>query len=66
MAMIESITEDGQVIVTDGWATNTTSCPNDWSCINFRSRTYNSLEEFYDYVQYNNGNVFLGYIYLLG
>lgn len=65
VAFIEEVTSDS-VTITEGWATNTTSCPNDWSCINFNMKTM-TLDEFYNsYGLYYTGNYnFSGYIYPL-
>lgn len=66
VAVIEDVT-DKNVTITEGWATNTGSCPNDWGCINFKSRTI-SLNEFYSsFGKYYNGKgySFNGYIYFL-
>ena len=65
VAFIEEVTNDS-VTITEGWATNTTSCPNDWSCINFNMKTM-TLDEFYNsYGPYYTGNYnFSGYIYPL-
>lgn len=66
VAVIENVT-DKNVTITEGWATNTGSCPNNWGCINFKSRTI-SLKEFYNsFGKYYNGKgySFNGYIYFL-
>ena len=65
VAFIEEVTNDS-VTITEGWATNTNSCPNDWSCINFNNKTM-TLDEFYDsYGPYYTGNYsFSGYIFPL-
>ncbi len=65
VAYIEDVT-DKSVTITEGWADNTTSCPNSWSCVNFKSNV-KSLEEFYSsYGPYYSGNYnFVGYIYTL-
>ena len=66
VAVIEDVT-DKNVTITEGWATNTGSCPNNWGCINFKSRTI-SLKEFYNsFGKYYNGKgySFNGYIYFL-
>ena len=65
VAFIEEVTSDS-VTITEGWATNTTSCPYDWNCINFNMKTM-SIDEFYDsYGPYYTGDYdFSGYIYPL-
>ena len=66
VAVIEDVT-DKNVTITEGWATNTSSCPNNWGCVNFKSRTI-SLKEFYNsFGKYYNGKrySFNGYIYFL-
>lgn len=65
VAFIESVTSDS-VTITEGWATNTNSCPNDWSCINFRNKTM-TLDEFYNsFGPYYSGSYdFSGYIFPL-
>lgn len=66
VAVIEDVT-DQKVTITEGWAKNTTSCPNNWNCINFNTKTI-SLDEYYNsYGKYYNGNSysFNGYIYFL-
>ena len=65
LAFVEEVTADS-VTITEGWANNTMSCPNDWSCINFNIKTM-SLDEFYNsYGPYYTGNYnFSGYIYPL-
>lgn len=65
VAFIEEVTSDS-VTITEGWATNTNSCPNDWSCINFRNRTM-TLDEFYNsFGPYYSGSYdFSGYIFPL-
>ena len=65
VAFIEEVTSDS-VTITEGWATNINSCPNDWNCINFNLKTM-SLDEFYNsYGPYYTGNYdFSGYIFPL-
>lgn len=69
VAMIESISSTGVVVVTEGWA-NGGSCPNSWGCVVFRSHTFNSLDELYNWINTYNNSVngnryrFLGYVYL--
>lgn len=65
VAFIEEVTNDS-VTITEGWATNTASCPNDWNCINFNMKTM-TLDEFYNsYGPYYTGNYnFSGYIFPL-
>ncbi len=65
VAIIEDVT-DRTVTVTEGWADNTTSCPNSWGCVNFRSKTV-SLDDFYNsYGKYYSGSYnFSGYVYFL-
>lgn len=69
VAIIENITLDGKVSISEGWATNTKSCPKSWGCVQFNYRTFNSIDEFYDWVlnyDGDHGYNFLGYVYLLG
>ncbi len=65
VAFIEEVTDDS-VTITEGWATNTNSCPNDWSCINFNMKTM-TLDEFYNsFGPYYSGSYdFSGYIFPL-
>lgn len=69
VAMIESISSSGKVVVTEGY-TLTGSCPNSWGCVTFKSHTFNSLEGLYNWINTYNGSVngsryiFLGYVYL--
>jgi len=69
VAIIENITLDGKVSISEGWATNTKSCPHSWGCVQFNYRTFNSIDEYYNWVlnyDGNDGYNFLGYVYLLG
>ena len=65
VAVIEDVSND-QVTISEGWATNTTSCPTNWGCLNFNSRTM-SLNEFTNfYGRYYTGNYNLsGFVYFL-
>lgn len=65
VAVVESVT-DKEVIVTDGWANGGSSCPNNWSCVRFRSQTM-SRSQFEKWVQTegSSGKSFNGYIYFL-
>lgn len=67
VAIIEDVNETKKTVtVTEGWATNGNSCPNSWSCVNFRNKTI-SLDEYRKtYAKYNKGNyTFSGYVYFL-
>lgn len=65
LAFVEEVTADS-VTITEGWATSGSSCPSNWSCINFNIKTM-SLDEFYSsYGPYYTGNYdFSGYIFPL-
>ena len=65
LAFVEEVTSDS-VTITEGWATSGTSCPSNWDCVNFNSKTM-SLDEFYNsYGPYYTGNYnFSGYIFPL-
>lgn len=65
LAFVEEVTSDS-VTITEGWATSGTSCPSNWNCVNFNSKTM-SLDEFYNsYGPYYTGNYnFSGYIFPL-
>lgn len=65
VAFVEQVTSDS-VTITEGWANNTNSCPNDWSCVNFNKKTM-TLDEYYEsYGLYYTGRYnFSGYIYPL-
>lgn len=65
VAVIEDVTDDS-VMVSDGFATNGSSCPNSWSCVNFNKRTYSMDEWKSVYGKTNGGNYyFSGYVYFL-
>ena len=65
VAFVEEVTSDS-VTITEGWATNTTSCPSNWNCINFNNKTM-SIDEFYNsYGPHYTGNYnFSGYVFPL-
>lgn len=65
VAVIEEVTDD-KVTITEGWATNGSSCPTSWDCVNFLKRTV-SREEFNNsFGKYYTGSYqFSGYIYFL-
>lgn len=68
VAIIEEVTST-EVIFTDGWATGGSSCPNNWNCVNFQSRTM-SISEFLTGAKNNFGShsgsmKFEGYVYFL-
>ena len=65
VAFVEEVTNDS-VTITEGWATNTTSCPSNWNCINFNNKTM-SIDEFYNsYGPHYTGNYnFSGYVFPL-
>lgn len=60
--IVEEVNEINQTVtITDGY-TNTGSCPNDWNCVNFRSRQNYSISDLDDL---GGEYIFIGYIYLL-
>ena len=64
--VIEEVnTDDNTITITGGW-TSTGSCPGNWNCIEFQSRTM-PLDEFYEGygLHYIGGYNFVGYIYFL-
>lgn len=65
VAFIEEVTADS-ITITEGWATNGTSCPSSFKCVNFKKKTM-SLNEYYNgFGPYYTGNYkFSGYIYPL-
>lgn len=65
VAFIEEVTSDS-VTITEGWATSGYSCPSNWNCVNFNSKTMSIDEFFNSYGPYYTGNYsFSGYIYPL-
>ncbi len=67
VAFIENVDKKKKTItITEGWATNTNSCPNSWGCVNFNSTTM-SLSTFYNSYgkHYSGAYNFVGYVYAL-
>jgi len=67
VAFVENVdTEHNTVTITEGWATNTTSCPNSWSCVNFKSNVM-SMDDYYNSFgpRYTGKYNFVGYVYAL-
>lgn len=67
VAVLESISSSGEVVVTEGW-NNCNYGNQSWSCVVFKHRKFNSLEEFYNWVSNYGGGPsqykFLGYVYI--
>ena len=66
VAIVEYVS-NGKVIVTHSYS----SCPNlgsGWECLSFHNETFDSLDNFYNWVNnYGSGKfIFRGYIYLFG
>lgn len=67
IAFVENVdTTNNTVTITEGWATNTASCPNSWNCVNFKSNVM-SIDDYYNsFGPYYTGRYrFVGYIYAL-
>lgn len=66
VAIVEEVNTTSNTITITGGYTSTGSCPSNWDCIQFTSKTM-SLDEFYNsYGQhYIGGYVFSGYVYFL-
>lgn len=67
VAFVENVdTTNNTITITEGWATNTTSCPNNWGCVNFKSNVM-SLDDYYSSFgpRYSGKYRFLGYVYAL-
>lgn len=63
--IIEEVNEENQTVtITDGW-TNTGSCPNNWDCVQFRSRSDIPISDLNNLNTLGGGFKFIGYIYLL-
>lgn len=63
VAIIEEV-KDNKIIITDGWATNTKSCPNTWDCIHFQKKEM-TLDNFHNnYIKHGSSGhyTFKGYV----
>lgn len=67
VAILETLTKDGKVEVTEGWSKCAYGVVN-WNCVEFRYHKFNSLDELYNWIRsYNGGReIFRGYVYLFG
>lgn len=68
VAIVEYVSED-LIVITEGWRLKKpqTYCSSysDFSCVEFRHKTFNSYQEFYNYYHDPNGYMMKGYLYFL-
>ena len=67
VAFVENVdTANNTVTITEGWATNGSSCPRSWGCVNFKSNVM-SLDAYYKKFgpRYTGAYKFVGYVYAL-
>ena len=66
VAIVEEVNTASNTITITGGYTSTGSCPGDWGCVEFETKTM-SLDAFYEGYgkYYSGGYIFSGYVYFL-